>query len=468
MCKVLYMIKKFILKYCCPGLKSKYTLRRQLIESYGFITFLSITLVVVFGIISVIHAGNLVKSESKYGLTYQVTTKLHTLNKHTAYVLTEKLLYYRKTSTLIKELVQDRIVGYNGSSNIVVLNDLDDSNNTTTTTTTTTATATRNDDHPFINDMYVPFYDVDSNTNVYPLRTSLSSLLEFKPHTTIDDFIESFGTKRATYFMLENNSQMNQEDQQDDQQQQDYYNDTSGSILPPNTVSMKSAMYTYPGSGDDSACDGDDTANCTAARITGEDEDEILSFLSSLSSIPSEAAAITTKTLGMKSADLSVYLKSFYESIPEASSISIQYHNSGIGSIVEIPSKKQRGGNKRIRQHYHANTNNNHHHEDIGCDWAYQEINPYTNLPYSTKEEIQWCNDNRRRISSRHNETNSSNNSSNSSAYYDDYLFLNPMEHPMCKNQALNPNSSLIYGPYHDHTINEWVVSIGISVFDRM
>ena len=112
---LLKLFRKLITS-CC--LKPTYSLRRQLVESYGTTAFLSIGSVVIFGILVVIHSGYLVKENARYGLTLQVTTKLHTLNKHAAFVLTEKLSYYRGTSTLLSEFVRDRIVGYNGSIDI--------------------------------------------------------------------------------------------------------------------------------------------------------------------------------------------------------------------------------------------------------------------------------------------------------------------------------------------------------------
>ena len=430
--KVFKLLRRLITK-CC--LKSTYTLRRQLIESYGSIAFVSIGIVVIFGIILVMHSGNLVKDIARIGLTYQVSSKLHVINKHAAFVLTEKLRFYRGTSTLLSELVRDRIVGYNGS----ITNYYDhtttniDNNNTMSTTTSTF------DD--FITDRHVPFYDVDSKRNVYPLNSKLlPNDWNFETHETLEEFIECFGIERTIYFMKNhhlhhhdvNNSHNNSNNHDAEYHQAIMLTDDEDSI-PIKSVSMKSPMYTFPGNCDPTLSIRSISSskkyypNCTIANSN-------LTTGGVIRPVP------TTKYLGMKSADIGVFLKPLYESIPESLSISIQYHNSGAGSILQIPAS--------IIAY-------NDTYTSVGCEWANEHINPYTNNPFSTIEEISHCVPTSQQQQQQQQVVVSKRN-------------YNPLEHPLCQNQVLNYSKIPIYGPYQDYNTKEWVLSVGVAIFDRL
>jgi hypothetical protein len=122
-------------------LKPSYSLRRQLLLSFGSTAFLTLVVVATVAAICTRIAGNTVSSRADDLLREQVRRRV-VRNSH---YVSETLMVYMnsldKAVQLVTEIVQDRIVGYPEAG--------------------------------WEEDYYVPFFDRESARNKYPLNSSL-------------------------------------------------------------------------------------------------------------------------------------------------------------------------------------------------------------------------------------------------------------------------------------------------------
>jgi hypothetical protein len=121
-------------KFC---LKSTYSLRRQLIVSYGCTALCTITLVVLLATIAAIHAGDVVKEQTKDLMYDQAIEGLRGSTVESADLFSKKFEQLRGSAALLVEIVRDRIVGY---------------------------------PNEYEDDQNVPFVDMETGKNKYPLR----------------------------------------------------------------------------------------------------------------------------------------------------------------------------------------------------------------------------------------------------------------------------------------------------------
>ena len=140
-----------------------------------------------------------------------------------------------------------------------------------------------------------------------------------------------------------------------------------------------------------------------------------------------------------KTSDLGPLLKSLYEFYSDVKELGLYMSNGGAGGTLIFP-------------HYELNWTTTY--VSNGCNWLL-EPHPYDpeNKLIGTLADFERCEANGLHV----------NDAIISSRLY------NPMDREWCKNQALQPEKAHLYGPYLSawHT-NEWFVSIGRSVYDRI
>ena len=135
-----------ILQSTC--LKTNYSLRRQLVVSYGITAFVTIFVVVLMATSVSIRASNQVNYDTKQLFTTQVTRNIQESGLIISNIFTKRIDNIKTSTSLLREIIQDRIVGYPTAD--------------------------------FVDDTYVPFKDRESsssgqsnNNNKYPLQTKL-------------------------------------------------------------------------------------------------------------------------------------------------------------------------------------------------------------------------------------------------------------------------------------------------------
>ena len=367
-------------------------LRRQLVLSYGSVAIITLLAVTIVAIVASIHAGEVVKGETKSRLLEQVEqTLLQESAKYAAETFKEKHYQnYRGVAAIIHELIRDRIVGFP---------------NTTS----------------FENDQYVPFQSYGGG-NQYPLQTPLlpsdwnitRNLLHYRNNEEVlEEHFQS--TSRIEYFRryLDRISTATP-----------HYHVAGKQHCDPNEIDPISSLTYYP--------------NCTLYHNNDEIDDP----------------------LAQKAADIGILLKPLWEITQEVLFLNVYFNNLMFdggrgGAHVSFPG---------FVRDYHAT------YVSIGCDWMIDNINPFTKQPYATKEEISKCNPAGTIVSER------------------DY---NPMEMEFCKDQALHPEETRIFGPYRapgrrrrrtttegrgnntttvgssDNSAGDWIMTAGLAVFDR-
>jgi hypothetical protein len=123
-------------------LKPTYTLRRQLVISYGLTSLCSISLVVVLAVAAAIFSEGVVSDSGIAGiLSEQLNKGLRDSSVQTAELFTAKFTAIRGSAALLAEIARDRIAGYPNEG--------------------------------WEDDRYVPFVDMESSQRKYPLNTKL-------------------------------------------------------------------------------------------------------------------------------------------------------------------------------------------------------------------------------------------------------------------------------------------------------
>jgi len=280
-------------------LHSSYSLRKQLILSFVLPTFVAISVVVAIGTAVAYKAGKHVLKHSENVLKKQVISSFATSSSYVAEQMSAKVESCHAATQLIVESVRDRIVGYPEAG--------------------------------WEDDIYVPFFDTDSQRNKYPLKMPSPSLdWNIKPEIQEDDKFEERGsyTKNGRLF------------------------------------STATAVYFFQGSCDVNERNVSGSAyyeNCTLehnnVRTGGMVQPTNTSWL-----------------LFQKSGDLTPLLKAVYEAQTGIVAANIFFVNEGAGSVLSFPGHTLAPGS----------------YVSEGCDWM-SENNPYTNEPYATKEQIKRC-----------------------------------------------------------------------------
>jgi hypothetical protein len=116
------------------------SLRQQLIVSYGTTAFLTIFAVVLMATITALLAGEGVKNDTRDLLTDQLIENLQTSGLLMARIFSMRFTNLRSSSSLLAEVIRDRIVGY---------------------------------PNDFADDRFVPFTDIETGERKYPLKANL-------------------------------------------------------------------------------------------------------------------------------------------------------------------------------------------------------------------------------------------------------------------------------------------------------
>jgi hypothetical protein len=342
-------------------LKSSYSLRTQLLLSFGISAGFFMVLVVICALITALGAGRTVKNHSELLMRRQVTDNL----LHSSRLLAEKFEAFMNnvegTVQLMVEVTQDRIAGY-------PLPNWED-------------------------DRFVPFVDRFSQTGAYPIHMPPAPLeWNLTVNLNASNAVEHL-QERASWIAM-------------------FPNCTTGSAsfffqgtCDPTVTDPTSARY-YP--------------QCTNAN----------------NNVTTGGVVQPTATLAglyQKSGDLSVFLKSLYESHPRALLLGVYFVNSGAGAYLQWP-----GGPNQAA--------NNASYTSIGCDWLRMQ-NPYTNVSMATEQEIARCHPAGTVVRNRE---------------------YNPLERAYIRYAIMNYGQVVWYGPYALNDNGIALMFVGKAVFDRM
>jgi len=119
-------------------LKPQYSLRRQLLVTFGSTAFLTIALAVLLATLTARLAGKIVQEDARDSLRKQVIRNIRSTSTYVADVIERRLSNLEGAAALQAEIVRDRIVGYPSSG--------------------------------WEDDLHVPFFDTLSQRNVYPIE----------------------------------------------------------------------------------------------------------------------------------------------------------------------------------------------------------------------------------------------------------------------------------------------------------
>jgi len=274
-----------------------------MIVSYGSTAVFTIGLVIVIAALAANHAGKTVYDETRDLLLERILSGISNHEIVIGKIVSQKFQTIKGSSALLSEIIRDRIVGYPDQ---------------------------------FEDDRHVPFRDMDTEQNRYPLNAATLPLdFEFQPNLTPDtlreqtqereklfgEYADFFTTASSTFF-FQGNCDPNQDDE------------------------------TGPGY----------LKNCTAANND-----------------PRTGGVIhpvgTLSGLADKSNDIGIFLKPLFEAEPSVMQFSVYFFNSGAGATLTFP-----GARAETRRSYKSD----------GCEWMREE-NPYTGEPYGSDEEIGRC-----------------------------------------------------------------------------
>jgi hypothetical protein len=250
-------------------------------------------------------SGKTVVDYSEEVLGRQLTRKLANNSKYVATTLSDYMDNLEKMVQLTVEIVQDRIVNY-----------------------------------PFEGweeDMYVPFRDMDSGTNKYPLKSPLLPL-DWEIVANVDEAnVDEHFQERAKW---------------------------AKSFFPVSSL----PSYFFQG-----VCNPKETnisshhyyKNCTGANNDWKTGGVVVPTL-------------TSKGLYEKAADIGILLKPIFEANEDLFLIGVYFKNSGAGSFVQYPGPSTTWG--AMSRPYVSG----------GCDWM-RKINPHNGRPFGTEAEIARC-----------------------------------------------------------------------------
>jgi HAMP domain-containing protein len=280
-------------------LRPKYTLRKQMMLSFGSITIITIAVVVAICIALSIAAGENVKS------TAEATTK----------ELAQESLGYR--ARYLSESLTEKLILVNTVKYIYE------------------ATRDRFDGHPNPTDDNVPFFDIDTNSNRYPIQGPPMPLeWDVVPNVNEDNYEEYLQSRWMIYKDI--------------------------------PVDTTNAGFVFQGACDPSETDPLGDAywpNCTDANNDLRTGGVIA---------PSE----TTEMYHRKGSDMVPFLRALFEEWEVIRDVGLYFLNNGAGAGLNYP-------------HYALSTQSSY--TSIGCDWLLSS-NPYDpSRTIGTEEMIKNC-----------------------------------------------------------------------------
>jgi hypothetical protein len=282
-----------ILQSTC--LKPQYSLRRQLLVTFGSIAFLTIAIAVLLATITAQLAGQIVQDQARESLQNQVLNDIHSTSAYLAAVISRQFANLDGAVMIQYEIVRDRIVGY--------------------------------PDKGWENDTHVPFFDMVTQRNVYPITPPpLPRDWEAEGKFNLAEVPEHL---RNGIF------------------------DTS------------TAMFRFQGNCDPEKKRPTDKGyypNCTSANND-------VNTGGVVQPVPSN------RFLAEKAAAIGALQKPIWESHPEILRLNVAFHNSGAGASLCYPS-------------FHVDANDSYVSE--GCEWMLR-TNPLTGKPYGSKAESERC-----------------------------------------------------------------------------
>ncbi len=274
-----------------------------MIIGYGSTAFVAISLVVLFASLAANIAGNNVNGVTTDRLNDRVTASLAKTEIQVARIFSKKIQRIKGSAVLLSEIIRDRIVGY---------------------------------PNQFEDDRYVPFLDVDTGRNQYPLSgTELPRDFEILPNL----MPESIGEHT--------------------QEREEFLSRYS------NFLSTASGVFFFQGNCDPSQSDPTGLGyleNCTVANNNPQTGGVI-------HPVP------TLSGLAKKANDIGIYLKPLFEAEPDVLQHHVYFFNSGAGAVLTFP-----GARIETRGDYISD----------GCEWM-SEINPFTGLPFGGSDAIARC-----------------------------------------------------------------------------
>ena len=274
-----------------------------MIFGYGSTAFVTIGIVVLFASLAANIAGNDVNRATAESLNNRVTASLAETEIQVARIFSKKIQRIKGSAVLLSEIIRDRIVGY---------------------------------PNQFEDDRYVPFLDLDTGRNQYPLRGAIlprdfEILLNLMPET-----IREHTQERAESLSR--------------------YSDF---------ISTASSVFFFQGNCDPNQDDPTGPGylkNCTMANNDSRTGGVI-------HPVP------TTSGLAKKANDISIYLKPLFEAEPDVMQHNVYFFNSGAGAVLTFP-----GARMDTRGDYISD----------GCEWM-GEINPFTGLAFGGNDAIARC-----------------------------------------------------------------------------
>lgn len=246
-------------------LKPTYSLRNQLLRSFGNATAVAGIISFIAAIVCYYLSSKILQQDADTLFCNQIVSQLKTNNKYVAGTFTEFSSNFETALLLVREILTNCIVGYPESG--------------------------------WEDDRFVPFPDMDTGENIYPLKSKplpldweidlnineSNKVEHLQERARLFDTFPAVSTSSASYFMQ--------------------------GICDPNEFNSSSVSY---------------YENCTVEN----------------NNVTTGGAIKPTATnLGLyqKSADLGIFLKPVYESHPEILQIAIYFHNSGAGSVLRYP-----------------------------------------------------------------------------------------------------------------------------------
>lgn len=291
----------------------------------------------------------------------QVERNLAQTTQSTAEALTEYLSNMEGVAQLISEVVMDRIVGY--------------------------------PEPGWAEDEFVPFRDILSERNIYPLQ---NDPLPLDWNITLD-------------LTPENARELLQEKE-------------SWAAAFRDSVTLTSGSFFLRGTCDPDANVGE------IAYIEG-------CSLANNDVVQGGVVAPTPTADGLyqKSGDIGILMRPLYESNPDLITLGVYFVNSGAGANMHYPG------------HIADGSNTDHAYTSLGCEWM-RNINPNTDRPYGTEEDIQRCHPRGTRVNAR------------------DY---NGNERDWFQEFVAAEGKVVWFGPYIAAGADIALVTVGKAVFDR-
>ena len=348
-------------------LRPKYTLRKQMMLSFGSITIITIAVVVIICIALSIAAGENVKSTAEATTKELAKGSLGYRARYLAESLTEKLILVN-TVKYIYEATRDRFDG-----------------------------------HPNPTDDNVPFFDIDTNSNMYPIQGPPMPLeWDIVPNVNDENYEEYLQSRWMIYKDI--------------------------------PVDTTNAGFLFQG-----ACDPSETdplgyaywPNCTDANNDLRTGGVIA---------PSE----TTEMYHRKGSDMVPFFRALFEEWEVIRDVGLYFLNNGAGAGLNYP-------------HYPSSTQSSY--TSIGCDWLLSP-NPYDpTRTIGTEEMIEHCHADGEVVSSRlYNPMERA--WCRDQALYPNKIFAEAYEN------AWNPGEWLLFlgKSVYDRTTNDFIACIYLGI----